>query len=291
MERWDEKVRWYVHVHVDRSTQNDRYCSIAIYIIRLRSQLVVNSECDEPVEFRTIHSMVLDEFPGTSTIATSRMIKEAFPSTYIKRIGREKVHCVVGVRLQHTSSAMQSVALLPGSAESACSSTSGARVAQPSQLVEAFSTGQLLLELQDEKDRRFALERQVHELHSKLMQYEQVLPQFRHQLQSEADQIALSALPVVHGPSTQAQIRSFTLDGVIEDLKATCPHMYQLFQEVGRTQRMAAQHPDVLPLAELKAVVSMCTLLNARSNRVKGVQLLISLMLIARATNKQVRVR
>ncbi len=34
--------------------------------------------------------------------------------------------------------------------------------------------------------------------------------------------------------------------------------------------------------------LSLCTLLNARSARAKGVQLMISLMLVARATNKQV---
>ena len=39
---------------------------------------------------------------------------------------------------------------------------------------------------------------------------------------------------------------------------------------------------------EIKAVTSLCSLLNARSVRTKGLQLLISMMLVARATSKQV---
>ena len=42
------------------------------------------------------------------------------------------------------------------------------------------------------------------------------------------------------------------------------------------------------PDEELKAVMALCTLLNARSARVKGLQLMVSLMLVARATGRQV---
>ncbi len=92
-------------------------------------------------------------------------------------------------------------------------------------------------------------------------------------------------LAVLHGPNTQAHVSGFTRDEVVQELKRKCPRMYELFQEVARTQRTVAEDASVLPLPELKVVMSMCTLLNARS---KGVQLLISLMLVARATNKQV---
>ena len=42
------------------------------------------------------------------------------------------------------------------------------------------------------------------------------------------------------------------------------------------------------PDEELKAVMALCTLLNARSARTKGLQLMVSLMLVARATGRQV---
>ena len=39
---------------------------------------------------------------------------------------------------------------------------------------------------------------------------------------------------------------------------------------------------------EIKVLVSLCTLLNARSSRTIGLQLFLSLMLVARGTAKQV---
>ena len=47
---------------------------------------------------------------------------------------------------------------------------------------------------------------------------------------------------------------------------------------------------DTLTQNEPKALMSLCVLANARSRQTKGVQLFISLMLIARAVNKQVHI-
>ena len=52
------------------------------------------------------------------------------------------------------------------------------------------------------------------------------------------------------------------------------------------TQRNARD--GARPDEELKAVMALCTLLNARSARTKGLQLMVSLMLVARATGRQV---
>ena len=59
--------------------------------------------------------------------------------------------------------------------------------------------------------------------------------------------------------------------------------------------QLCGVHQNVPPdsstsIKEIKGVISLCTVLNARSNRVKGVQLLVSMMLIARSTSKQVHV-
>ena len=45
-----------------------------------------------------------------------------------------------------------------------------------------------------------------------------------------------------------------------------------------------------LPDEELKGVMAVCTLLNTRPARMKGLQLMISLMLVARATGRQAHV-
>ena len=56
-----------------------------------------------------------------------------------------------------------------------------------------------------------------------------------------------------------------------------CPQLYQLVQQLGCTQRNVRD--GCLPDEELKGVMTVCTLLNARSARVKGLQWMISLML------------
>ena len=43
-----------------------------------------------------------------------------------------------------------------------------------------------------------------------------------------------------------------------------------------------------LSVEEMKVVMSLCTILNARCNPFKGMQLLLSFMLIARGTSKQI---
>jgi len=48
---------------------------------------------------------------------------------------------------------------------------------------------------------------------------------------------------------------------------------------------------DDLAVEQVKSLVSICTLLNAQTRRAKGLQLLISIMLIAHSTSKQVNGR
>ena len=52
--------------------------------------------------------------------------------------------------------------------------------------------------------------------------------------------------------------------------------------------RRNAKDEHTLTQNEIKALVSLCVLANARSRQTKGLQLFISIMLIAHAVNKQV---
>ena len=58
--------------------------------------------------------------------------------------------------------------------------------------------------------------------------------------------------------------------------------------QLGYVHRNRDQDVTTTSVQEIKAVSSFCTLLNARSSRVKGIQLLLSMMLVARSTTKQV---
>ncbi len=248
-----------------------------------------------------------DRFPGTSSVATSHVIKEAFRSSTKRRSGGERLLCIFGVRLRQPSAQSTSLGLSPPDTLSASTNllpvvsaagSSGLGVGtsgfllQPMQLhpIVAHSTSQLLLDLQLERDKRFALEQQVCELTAKVHECSSSQPvaQYQEDLQSEVDSVVSSGLSLLHGPGTEDHFMGFTLDGVVQELKFNCPQMYKLFQQLPRTQRNVTDDVEGLPLQELKGVMSLCTLLNARSARAKGVQLMISLMLVARATNKQV---
>ena len=76
------------------------------------------------------------------------------------------------------------------------------------------------------------------------------------------------------------------MSAVISELQSDCPELYKLVQQLGSTQRNARD--GARPDEELKAVMALCTLLKARSARTKGLQLMVSLMLVARATGRQV---
>ena len=139
----------------------------------------------------------------------------------------------------------------------------------------------LLLELQTEREKREALEHEVHILKRKLEE-RSVVNSAKQTLFSEIDSAVLSRHLLLHGPDT---IDGFSMSSVIAELKATCLEVYSLVPQLS-TQRYATDS-DV-PDEELKGVMAVCTLLNARSARIKGLQLMISLMLVARASGKQV---
>ena len=73
---------------------------------------------------------------------------------------------------------------------------------------------------------------------------------------------------LLHGPDTVERFAEFSMSAVITELQASCPPLYQLVQQLGCTPRNARD--GCLPDEELKGLMAVCTLLNARSARVKG---------------------
>jgi hypothetical protein len=70
-------------------------------------------------------------------------------------------------------------------------------------------------------------------------------------------------------------------------IRRLAPNLYALLCDLGDTDRNARDEM-VITHEEIKALTSICVLANARSLRIKGVQLFLSIMLVARAVNKQV---
>ena len=109
-------------------------------------------------------------------------------------------------------------------------------------------------------------------------------------LSAEADCVVSLGNQIVHGPDTPAHFTEFSLDAVIDELQSLAPNLLDLIMCLGDVDRNTPSGGAEVSREKMKAVTSMCLLMNARSARVKGIQLLLSLMLIARATNKQVSV-
>ena len=91
---------------------------------------------------------------------------------------------------------------------------------------------------------------------------------------------------VVCGPDTPDNFATMSIDGLISEFKTHSPTLFELFNMLGDSRRNV-QHDGEVEIEALKVITSLCTLMNARSQRSKGLQLL--LMLISRATSKQVR--
>jgi cob(I)alamin adenosyltransferase len=96
-----------------------------------------------------------------------------------------------------------------------------------------------------------------------------------------------SSRMISDGPVTTESLGSFSLSDLIAEVRQIAPSFFSLLCDLGDVRRNA-DDADTLTQNELKALMSLCVLANARSRQTKGVQLFISLMLIARAVNKQV---
>ena len=93
---------------------------------------------------------------------------------------------------------------------------------------------------------------------------------------------------IFHGPNSIEHFESFSVDQVRQELNKYAPDVLSLFSALARVDRHD-EDEDSSHLSQLRAVTALCTLLKGRSTKVLGVQLLITFMLVARATSKQVR--
>ena len=86
------------------------------------------------------------------------------------------------------------------------------------------------------------------------------------------------------GPDTYEHFCGFSVNKVIQKLQERRPEVYAHFMQLGDVQTNTSDDG----VNKLKAISSLCTLLNAQSNKAK--ELLMSMMLIGRSVGKQVHV-
>lgn len=217
------------------------------------------------VKFSEVASELQDWFPDKkySPFSVSKLIREAFPHSESKACGRSRQRHILGIeRIQTPSSEDYSMS-------EDCSTSEDCPMSHSANVTPKPSYSDLLVENQQLKD--------------KIQQLEQVSA---NSLCHQADHFAHYKSVVTNGPNSLDAFNNFSIDSVILELQSRAPDLYQLCMTIGDTARN--QVKNEVTVEQVKAVSAMCSLLNARSARVNGLQLLVTMMLIARATSRQV---
>ena len=210
------------------------------------------------VKFSDISAELHQHFPERkySVYEVSKLVRKAFPHTESKRCGKSRQTEILQLARIESPDLEQSVsASQPGTSNT------------ESGILTRYSD--LLIENQLLKARIQELERFS-----------------ATSLCSQADTLIHHASVVKHGPSSITAFRELDLASIVAELQFQAPDLYHLYMMVGDTKRN--QDDGEVTTEEIKAVASMCSLLNARSANMKGLQLLMSMMLVARATSRQV---
>ena len=131
----------------------------------------------------------------------------------------------------------------------------------------------------------FDLKLKVQQLEARVTELQQCLSNV---LADEVTAVIQHATYINHGADTPEHFEQYWFDQVMEDLKLYAPNLFQLVLKIGDTGRNVCPDEMYVSNEELKAATSVCTLLNARSVKSNGMQLMTNLMMIARATSRQV---
>ena len=107
----------------------------------------------------------------------------------------------------------------------------------------------------------------------------------------QAAEIARHSSVVTQGPVSVEALTSLDMRSIVSELATRAPDLYQLCMTIGDTQRSHSEEDSGggTTTEEIKVVSAICSLLNARSARTKGLQLLLGMMLVARGTSRQVQ--
>ena len=223
------------------------------------------------VRFAEVHQMILEAFPGnnTSSVEVARLLVATFPGCEAKRDTKGKREMFyIGIER------------VPAESAGTSGSSSQAILSLP-----------LDVQLMAERRKVQMLTAKVSELEQQLHSVQQPVTSTssseyaRTTIKNEFSLLLSEGSKLCCGPDTLDHLTSFSLAGLIHEVRQLAPNLYSLLCDLGDTRRNAR---DETTTEEIKALTSLCVLANARSQRAKGVQLFISIMLIARAVNKQV---
>lgn len=206
------------------------------------------------VKFSDVHEMLLEAFPGdrSSPPEVSRLLRAAFPSVQAKRDTKGKRETFyLGLEV---------------------------RCSPPS----APSSASLEMQLSDERSRNRVLMGKIQQLEQQMQQAIPVV-MYKEEFSALTEENMFFS-----GPDSLGHLDSFSISSIFLAIKEKAPNLVSLFCDLGETRRNARDEKSTTQ-EEIKTLTSISTLANARSQRSNGIQLFLSIMLIARAVNKQVR--
>lgn len=187
--------------------------------------------------------------PTINPCALSRAIIKEFPNTVSRKTGKNRHTYVYGLEATQ----------------------------QSGQSLEAVMT------------RNEALQRQVEQLEVKVAELEQKCS-LAQTLDDQMQELLHPMMASYHGPNTVGNLENFSLDVVMAEMKMNAPDVVELLLNLAKCERFQEGDADghQKHIASLRSTTALCTLLKGRCVKVLGLQLLLSFMLIARATSKQV---
>lgn len=212
-----------------------------------------------PDSKRVKFSDILDEAttelsPTVSNFSLARAIKDEFPNAVSKKAGDKRHIYIYGIE-------------------------------------KGTTVPDLQLSLDTALRRNEHLEQEVRQLKQKVaeLQHESALAK---KLDDQMQSLVNPNMLAYHGPDTIAHLQCFSLDSMMDEFIVNAPDVMDLIRHLGKCDRYESGDAgeEHLRIATLRSVTALCTLLKCRSVKVLGLQLLLSIMLIARATNKQVEI-
>lgn len=207
------------------------------------------------VKLSDVHEQLEERYAKCSHYQLATLLQKAFPNAESKIAGKSRTKHIIGIRPV---------------------------VQIPDPITSKQSIAQLTEQLKTERAQNVELLEKMHFLEARIRELESTSPSH---LATQVDTLPQSSL-AASGPDSYVHFCEFTVEGMIRELQKQVPDVYGFFMHLGDVSRNVG--PDGASTQELKAITALCTLMNARSSRVKGMQLLISIMLIARSTSKQV---
>ena len=221
------------------------------------------------VKFSDILEEVQSSFPTSSisSYVVSNAITKEFPTSISKKLGEKKHKYVYGIAINPEAGGDTTTDL-------------------------ASKVLSLEQSLQQERMMKEHLWQQLQQLQQEFeeLKLQQQASLSAQHLDDQMQKLLRPDKSTFHGPDTVDHFQRFSLDAVIAELHTYAPDVGNLFQKLAKGDRFN-EDDELSRVVQMRSTTAVCTLLKGRSVKVLGIQLLLSFMLIGRATSKQVRIK